>query len=149
MLKPDDFFKGYNINFPTLNRSKARVLFRRALRDYYVMQRKYVINPETNERVSSVFIGETIKQQKKQRRRTKKYFRGHTSAGQPRRLEIKFLIARLFILWGTYASTPATFSWKTNSAIKTDFEDFMFDLLPKIGAKDVRRYVELHWQERK
>lgn len=149
MLKPDDFFKGYNNNFPTNDRRKARALFRRAIRDYFVMQRKYVIEPKTNKQVQSVFYGETVKIQKKQRRIVKLIFKGHASAGQPRRLEIKVLVARLFILWGSYASTPATFSWKIKSSIQTDFEEFMFDLLPKIGAKDVRRYVETHWKERK
>jgi len=147
MLKPDRYFKDYSFCFPAKDRREARKLFRRAIREYYVMQRKYVIEPESGERVQSVLIGHVIKQQKKQRRKVRLLFTGRVSAGQPKRPEIKFLIARLFILWGRYATTPATVSWKTHSAIGTDFEEFLHDLLPKLGARDVRRYVEAHWRD--
>ena len=149
MLKPDSYFKQHKDYFPAKDRREARKLFRRAIREYYVMQRKYVIEPESGERVQSVLVGHVIKQQKKQRRKVRLLFTGRVSAGQPKRPEIKFLIARLFILWGKYAKNPATVSWKTNSAIKTDFEEFLHDLLPKLGARDVRRYVEAHWRDRK
>ena len=149
MLKPDLYFNKNAYYFPAKDRREARKLFRRAIREYYVMQRKYVIEPESGERVQSVLIGHLIKQQKKQRRKVPLLFTGRVSAGQPKRPEIKFLIARLFILWGRYAKTSATFSWKTHSAITTDFEGFLHDLLPKLGARDVRRYVEAHWRERK
>ena len=149
MLQPDCYFKDYWFCFPAKDRREARKLFRRAIREYYVMQRKYVIEPESGERVQSVLIGHVIKQQKKQRRKVRLLFNGKVSAGKPKRPEIKFLIARLFILWGRYAKTPATFSWKTHSAITTDFEVFLHDLLPRLGARDVRRYVEAHWRDHK
>ena len=149
MLKPDSYFKQHKDYFPAKDRREARKLFRRAIREYYVMQRKYVIEPESGERVQSVLVGHVIKQQRKQRRKVRLLFTGRVSAGQPKRPEIKFLIARLFILCGRYATTPATVSWKTHSAIETDFEEFLHDLLPKLGARDVRRYVEAHWRDRK
>lgn len=149
MLKPDKYFEQNKHYFPSYNRKAARKLFRRAVREYYVMQRKYVVEPLTQKRVQSVFIGEVIKQQKIQNRRVKKVFAGRASAGRPARPEIKLLIARLFILWQRYANHPATFSWKKDSGSQTYFEQFMFDLLPRIGASDVRRYVEAHWRERK
>jgi hypothetical protein len=149
MLKPDNYFKKHSIFFPAKDRAKARKLFRRAIRDYYVMQRKYVFDPETQERVQSILYGATIKHQKKQRRKVKLIFKGRETAGKPPRLEIKVLISRLFILWGQYASTKPTFSWKLKASTPTDFEDFLSDLLPRIGARDVRRYVEAHWQDRK
>lgn len=124
MLSPDDFFKGYATDFLPQNRSQARRLFRRAIREFYAMQRRYVIEPETGERVQSVLIGETIKRQKSQRRRFKRLFTGHRSPGRPMRPEIKLLVARLFIMWGGYAKTPATFSRKSKNSIPTDFEFF-------------------------
>jgi hypothetical protein len=149
MLEPDKYFNSKSEYFPAKDRNKARKLFRRAIRDYYVMQRKYVIEPETGERVQSVFMGYTIKKQKTQRRKIKVLFNGRIAAGRPRRLWLKLLISRLFILWGNYSKHPASFSWKTPSAIPTGFEDFLFDLLPRLGVNDVRRYVEKHWEERK
>jgi hypothetical protein len=149
MLSPDKFFGQYCSDFPAQTRSEARKLFRRAIRDYYAMQRRYVIDPESGKRVPSVLIGEVIKQQKAQRRIVKRLFKGRPSAGRPERPEIKFLVARLFILWGRYAQYPATFSWKTGVGTQTSFEVFLFDLLPRLGAPDVRRYVEAHWRERK
>ena len=68
MLKPDKHFKSYEYYFPPKNRQVARKLFRRAIREYYAMQRKYVIEPETGRRVEEVFMGEVIQQQKRQRR---------------------------------------------------------------------------------
>ena len=76
MLKPDRYFKDYFFCFPAKDRQKARKLFRRAIREYYVMQRKYVIEPESGERVQSVLIGHVIKQQKKQRRKVRLLFTG-------------------------------------------------------------------------
>jgi hypothetical protein len=149
MLSPDKFFKDYHSDFSAQNRSAARRLFRRAIREYYVMQRRYVIEPLSGYRVPSVLIGEVIQQQKAQRRKLRLVFTGKNSAGRPKRPEVKLLVARLFILWGRYASTPATLSRKSKSAIPTPFEDFIFALLPRLGAPDVRRYVEAHWRERK
>jgi hypothetical protein len=113
------------------------------------MRRRYVIEPVSGDRVQSVIIGEVIKQQKTQRRKIRRVFTGQNSAGRPQRPEVKLLVARLFILWGRYASTPATLSRKSKPPIPTPFEDFISDLLPKLGAPDVRRYVEEHWRERK
>jgi hypothetical protein len=94
-------------------------------------------------------VGDVIQRQKTQRRKVKRLFTGRKTAGRPKRPEIKLLVARLFILWGSYANTPATFSRKSVDALPTRFEDFMHDLLPKLGASDVRRYMEDHWRERK
>jgi hypothetical protein len=149
MLKPDKYFEQNKHYFPSYKRKAARKLFRRAIRDYYVMQRKYLIEPLTKKRVQNVFTGEVIKQNRTQKRKVKILFTGRTSAGRPVRPEIKLLLARLFILWERYTNHPATFAWKKESAVQTHFEQFMFDLLPRIGASDVRRYVETHWRERK
>ena len=149
MLSPDQFFKLYHTDFPPQTRQDARKLFRRAIRSYYVMQRRYVIEPESGERVQAVLVGEFIQHQKTQRRKVSSFFTGRLSAGRPPKPEIKLLVSRLFILWGKYAKQPATFSWKTKSSIKTEFEIFLQDLLPRLGAPDVRRYIETHWRERK
>ena len=149
MLSPDEFFKRYHSDFPPQTRPNARKLFRRAIRDYYVMQRKYVIEPESGERVHALLVGEFVQHQKTQRRKVSRLFKGRLSAGRPPKPEIKLLVSRLFILWGRYAKQPATFSWKKKSSIKTEFEIFLQDLLPRLGAPDVRRYVETHWRERK
>ena len=148
VLAPDRFFIHYQADFPAHSRDDARRLFRRAIRDFYVMQARYVVDPESGRRVPKVFLGESIQLQKNQRRKAKKFFTGRVTAGRPQRPEIKLLVARLFILWGRYATTPTSFSWKTELAKSTRFEDFLFDLLPKVGAPDVRRYVETHWRER-
>jgi hypothetical protein len=149
MLSPDDFLRSYHPDFPAQHRRAARKLFRRAVRDYYVMQRRYVIEPNSGNRVQSVLVGGVIRSQKTQRRIVKELFTGRVSAGRPKRPEIKLLMARLFIVWGRYASTPATVSWKSKAAVPTRFEDFLLVLLPRLGAPDVRRYVEAHWRERK
>ena len=148
MLSPDKFFEQYQSDFPAQTRSEARRLFRRAIRDYYVMRRRYVIDPKSGKRVPSVLVGEVIRERKSQRRTISLLFTGKPSAGRPKRPEIKLLVARLFILWGRYAQEPATFSWK-EAVQQTSFEAFLFDLLPGLGARDVRRYVEAHWRERK
>ena len=149
MLKPDTHFKNICHYFPTKHHRLARQLFRRAIREYYVMRRRYVVDPISGKRFESILVGEFIQQQKNQQRKVKKIFNGNNGAGRPTKYEIKFLISRLFIMWGRFAKTDATFSWKTKSAIPTDFEEFLMDLLPKLGATDVRRYVEAHWKARK
>jgi|LauGreDrversion4_2_1035121.scaffolds.fasta_scaffold113502_3 hypothetical protein len=149
MLSPDAFFGRYHSDFPARTRNEARKLFRRAIRGYYVGRRRYVIDPESGKRVQRVLTGEAIEQQKSQRRKVKYFFTGRLTAGRHARPEIKVLIARLFIIWGRYAQEPATLSWKTGVGKKTNFEAFLFDLLPRLGAPDVRRYVEAHWRERK
>lgn len=149
MVMPDSFFNLYSSSFRQQTRNEARRLFRRAIREYYVMRRRFVIDPESGRRVKRVFEGEAIQQQKGQRRKVKRYFTGHRRAGRPERPEIKLLVARLFILWGRYAYEPATFSWKTGVGKQTSFEIFMLHLLPMLGASDVRRYVEAHWRDRK
>jgi len=149
MISPDRFFILYHPDFPPKTRNKARNLFRRAIREYYVMQRKYVIEPESGERVQSVFVGKVIQRQKTQRRIVRRLFKGQTSAGRPKKPEIKLLLARLFILWGRYANSPSTLSRKGKNPISTNFEIFLLHLLPTLGLKDVRRYVETHWRERK
>jgi hypothetical protein len=155
VLKPDYYFNSNQSNFSPKVRKQARILFRRAIREYYVMQRRYVVNPQTGRRVQSVLMGHVIQQQKSQRRRIKVLFTGRSSAGRPTKPEVKLLVARLFILWGKYAYTPASLSWKdhpsipTYLSVPTAFECFLFDLLPRLGASDVRRYVEAHWKERK
>jgi hypothetical protein len=148
MLKPDCYFKQYDFYFPAKNRNKARDLFRRAIRHYYVMRRKFVIDPATGTRTHRVHYGTVIKQQKKQQRLVKLFYTGQSAAGRPARPEIKLLVARLFVLWGMYASSKATFPWK-KTAIETDFDVFMHDLLPRLGASDVKRYAETHWRERR
>lgn len=157
MLKPDRYFNDdRNLpNFPPKDRKQARKLFRRAIREYYVMRRRYVVDPQTGRRVQSVLMGHVIRQQKNQRRKVKILFTGRSSAGRPTKPEVKLLVARLFILWGRYAYTPASLSWKdhpsipTHLSVPTAFECFLCDLLPVLGASDVRRYVEAHWRERK
>lgn len=149
MLSPDEFFQRYHSDFPAVTRGKARSLFRRSIRQYYVLQRKYVIDPQSGDRAEKVFVGEVIRQQKSQRRSIKRFFTGRLSAGRPKRPEIKVLISKIFILWGCYANTPATLSRKEEASIPTNFEVFLFDLMPRLGAPDVRRYVEAHWRERK
>jgi hypothetical protein len=149
MISSDEFFILYHSDFPPKTRNKARTLFRRAIREFYVMQRKYVIEPDSGKRVQSIFIGKVIQCQKAQRRIVRRLFKGQTSAGRPKKPEIKLLLARLFILWGRYAKSPSTLSRMCKNAIATDFENFLLELLPKLGAKDVRRYVEAHWRERK
>jgi hypothetical protein len=147
MLSPDKFFKDYHPDFPSQTRNAARKLFRRAVREYYVMRRRYVIDPVTDKRAERVFIGQVVQQQKTQRRLVKRYFSGKNKPGRPMRPEVKLLVARLFLLWGRYAKTAATYSWKLTER-ETDFEIFMNDLLPRLGASDVRRYIEAHWRER-
>lgn len=149
MVSPDRFFVNYIFDFAPGAHNEARKLFRRAIRQYYVMQRRYVIDAESGKRKPRVSVGMFIQQQKNQRRIVERFYTGRSSAGRPQRPEIKLLIARLFILWGRYALTPATFSWKTEVGRQTSFEAFLFELLPQLGAKDIRRYVEAHWRERK
>jgi hypothetical protein len=149
MLSPDHFFKKNAYYFPTKNREKARVAFRRAIRDYYVMQRKYVYEPNTRKRVSKVIYGAFIKAEKSQNRIVKRIFAGKKTAGRPTRPEIRRLISRLIILWEENASSKATLSWKIQTAIPTKFEEFIHNLLPRLGAPDVRRYLENHWKDRK
>ena len=149
VLTPDQFFIQYACHFPVDSQDDARRLFRRAIRDFYVMQARYVVDPESGRRVSKVILGESIQRQKNQRRKVKKFFTGRATAGRPQRPEIKLLVARLFVLWGRYATTPATLSWNTGVETRTNFEGFLHDLLPKLGARNVRRYVEAHWQARK
>ena len=64
MLRPDKYFKENEYHFPLKNRSKARILFRRAVRDFYVMQSNKVIDPITGFKVESVMYGKFIKKQK-------------------------------------------------------------------------------------
>jgi len=149
MLKPDAYFKLNSHHFPTKNHKLARQLFRRAIRDYYVMRRKFVVDPSSNKKVESLVVGQFIQKQKNQRRIVTKVFNGRNGAGRPTKYEIKVLISRMFIMWGRFAFTPATFSWKTNQERETDFEAFLMELLPKLGAPDVRRYIEAHWKARK
>ena len=148
MVKPDKYF--YDFVQPDIEPKfllKARKSFRRAIRDYYCMQRKYVYEPETGERVQSVRQGMYIEQQQNQRRKIEVIFNGG-KVGRPQKIEIQILVSRLFLLWGRYAKTPPTFSWKTNTTVETDFECMLLDLLPKLGAKDVRGHVEKHWRAR-
>ena len=149
MLSPDKFFALYVTDFPMQTFNLARGLFRRAVREYYVMQRKFVINPESGARVSKLLIGEFVQKQKNQRRKVKRFHTGQKAAGRPKRPEIKLLIARLFVMWRRYATSAATFSWKTGVGNPTRFELFLYNLLPQLGASDLRRYVEAHWRERK
>ena len=149
MLKPDLYFDKFDQYFDINKRISARKLFRRAVRDYYVMQRRFVFEPKTGKRVESIFYGEYIQQQKKQRRKVKQFFNGRTSAGRPKRPEVILLISRLFILWRKYSIHPATVSWKIAQAVPTIFEEFLLDLLPRLGASDVRRYIEKYLRERK
>jgi hypothetical protein len=155
MLKPDRYFEQIEYYFPTPNRRKARKEFRRAIRNYYVMKRKYVIDPSTGKRTAGVLHGEFIQQQKKQRRKVKKIFKGRKSAGRPKRPEVVYLVSKLFFIWGKFSHHPASHAWKPKEkspafhSIPTYFEEFLLDLLPKLGAPDVRRYVENHWKQRK
>jgi hypothetical protein len=113
------------------------------------MQRRYVIDPVTQFPIKRISVGGEIKEEKTQNRVVELFFNGRSGAGRPKRGEIKLLMSRLFILWGNYSKTEATFSWKKPNAIQTDFEVFLTDLLPRLGASDVRRYAEKHWSERK
>ncbi len=149
MLMPDKYFNQYGFYFENVHLSEARKLFRRAIRQYYVMQRRYVIEPSTRLRVERYETGASIVKQKHQRRTVKKFFTGNSRSGRPERPEVNLLVARLFILWGKYAKSPATISWKRQGAIKTMFEAFVCDLLPRLDAPDVRRYVQAHWKARK
>jgi hypothetical protein len=151
MLKPDSYFRTIEHHFPAKDRYKARVLFRRAIRQYYVMRRIYVVDPTTGKRVASIFSGEFVQIQKSQRRKVPRIFTGKSKVGRPTRPEIKLLVSRIFILWGRYANSPATISWKASKkhTNPTEFEFFILDLLPLLGASDVRRYIETHWKERK
>ena len=148
MLKADKYFVDFlQFEFEQKHRRKAMARFRRAVREYFVLQRRYVIDPESGQRVQGVRYGQQIQKQKNQRRKVDLIFRGK-KVGRPEKFEIKILISRLFVIWGMYAKTNPTFSWKKNSQTPTDFEVMLFDLLPKLGAKHVRRYVEKHWEER-
>lgn len=147
MLKPDSYFEDFLWSeFEPKNRRKAKGRFRRAIREYYVLQRRYVIEPESGERVQSFRYGQAVVQQKTQRRKIDLIFRGR-KVGHPTKFEIKILMSRLSVMWGLYAKTPPTFSWK-KTGVETNFELMLLELLPELGAKHVRRYAENHWQER-
>ena len=148
MLKPDKYFHDFvQLDIELKFHSKARNSFRRAIRDFYCMQRKYVYEPESGERVQGVRQGMYIQQQKNQKRKIEVIFTGK-KPGRPQKIEIQILISRLFLMWGRYAKTHPTFSWKTDTTIETDFECMLLDLLPRLGAKDVRGHVEKHWHAR-
>ncbi len=155
ILKPDLYFEKIKHYFPTPNRREARKQFRRAIRTFYAMQRKYVINPSDGKRVKEVVYGEFIQQQKNQRRRVKRIFKGRKTAGRPERLEITYLVSKLFFIWRRFSHHPVSHSWKPKYkepifySMPTFFEEFLLDLLPVLGAPDVRRYVENHWKQRK
>jgi hypothetical protein len=155
MLKPDRYFEKIDYYFSTSHRSEARKQFRRAIRSYYVMRRKYVIDPSDGKRASGVFYGEFIQLQKNQRRKVKRIFKGRKSAGRPKKPEIVYLVSKLFVIWSRFSHHPASHSWKTSrkklnvGSTPTYFEEFLLDLLPALGAPDVRRYVEHHWKQRK
>jgi hypothetical protein len=154
-LKPDRYFEQIEHYFPTPNRREARKQFRRAIRSYYVMQRKYLIDPTNGKRTTGVLLGEYIQRQKHQRRKVKRIFNGQKSAGRPKRPEVIYLVSKLFIIWGRFSHHPASHAWKSTKkspsfhSIPTFFEEFLLDLLPKLGAPDARRYVENHWKQRK
>lgn len=148
MLKPDQYFKDYlQFEIEKEYRRKAQVSFRRAIREFYVIQRRYVIEPVKGRRVQRIEYGRTSLRQKNQRRSVDVYFNGQ-KVGQRKKLEINLLMSRLFVLWGRYAKTKPTFSWKSKLTTQTEFECFLNGLLPKLGAKHVRRYAETHWRER-
>ena len=148
MLKPDDYFNSFLLlEIERKHQRKAQVSFRRAIREYYVLQRRYVIDPATFKRVQRIQYGEAIRQQKNQRRRVSQFFTGR-NVGRSQKYEIQILMSRLFVLWGRFAKTKPTFSWKSKLTTSTDFEYFLFDLLPKLGIKNVRRHAETHWSER-
>ena len=150
MLKPDKYFNQYDFYFEKVHWSEARKLFRRAIRQYYAMQRRLFFDPSTELLVKKKHqTGAFIVRQKHQRRIVKKFFTVNSRSGRPTRPEANLLVARLFILWGKYAKSPATFSWKKPCATPTMFEDFVCDLMPRLGAPDVRRYVQAHWKARK
>jgi hypothetical protein len=149
MLKPDLYFDSYlRFDFNKVDLLKAKIRFRRAIREYYVNQRKYVINPESGEKVLSVRYGSKIVQQKNQKRRVDLIYSGRKKAGRAVNFAIKILISRLIVLWGLYAKKKSLITWK-NSSVSSDFEYALSELLPKLGATNVRRYLENHWKERK
>ena len=47
MLKPDKYFNQYDFYFEKVHWSEARKLFRRAIRQYYAMQRRLFFDPST------------------------------------------------------------------------------------------------------
>ena len=65
MLKPDQYFKDYlQFEIEKEYRRKAQVSFRRAIREFYVMQSRYVIEPVKGRRVQRIEYGRTSLRQK-------------------------------------------------------------------------------------
>ena len=89
MLKPDKYFDDFlQFEFKQKYRRKTKARFRRAIREYFVLQRRYVIDPESGERVQGVRYGQLIQKQKNQRRKVDLIFRGK-KVGRPEKFEIK------------------------------------------------------------
>jgi hypothetical protein len=147
MFSADSNFSKISHHLPPYSWKRAKVQFRRALREYVVFKGARMRKYGPNNGQKKIFLAERIVFTGGRFRRIKKYQQpAWQSRGKGRRpnLPLEFLVARLAFIWAVTRSQRTSISHKGNQKTPTPYEVFMKDCLGLVGVYSVRKYLERH-----
>jgi len=171
MPNSDQKFKLIARHLPAPSRSKAKVQFRRAHRQYLIFQGRLMhkcphptgswpysgsdIDTDTDTGTESNshtklpknLVSERLAMTGGRLRRIKKYQQPRWvsgAKGRPPNLPLEFFVSQLAFIWAKAHQQRTTIRHKSNQISPTAYENFMTAALNAIGVYNVRKYLEIH-----
>jgi hypothetical protein len=144
MLTADQIWKRVKHHLPATKRQRGQVVFRRAVREFLSYRCERVYLPHTKRLSKSVQVGERwVFTGGRWRRR--KTLLGAKGVGRPSGVAVDYLVARLGYLWASSHQTATTIHHRRyQEQSPTRWEEFLCDVLIKLGVHDCRRHAVAH-----
>jgi hypothetical protein len=146
MLCPDEIFQAVRHHLPPPSRRHAEIAFRRIVREHTVYRAATSRAPAMKSG-KKIVVGCRLVYTGRRWRRVYRFLtptwlpRGK---GRPRNLAEELLVSRLAHLWAKSHKKRTTISFKGYTQVPTDYENFMMDVLVRLGVHNHRKYLERH-----
>jgi len=147
MPNSDQIFKLVAKHLPPPTRSRAKVQFRRAHRQYMIFQGRLMHKYVQPTDIPKNLLSERVAMTGGRQRRIKKYHQPTwvTGAkGRPPNLPLEFFVSQLAFIWAKANQKRTTIRHKGNQVSPTAYEDFMATALNAIGVYSLRKYLDTH-----
>jgi len=121
----------------------GQAVFRRILRQYFSYSKGGSYRPNSNRVSAKIVTGERwVHTGGRWRRKTS--LMGARSKGRPSGLAVEYLVACLAYQWALWQKSRPTIHHGRYQHLPTKWEQFLCDVLLKLGVGDCRRHAERH-----
>ena len=143
MFKADRIWIQVRRHFRPNVQSSGQAVFRRIVRQYYSYSKAGSYRPNSNRVSARIVTGERwVHTGGRWRRKTS--LMGARSKGRPSGLAVEYLVACLAYQWAIWQKSRPTIHHGRYQHIPTKWEQFLCDVLLRLGVGDCRRHSERH-----